>query len=463
MKAAGCALFLVGSVAMAQAPAPPVPAPTPEAPLAADLSTPRPSAPGGRVVTLEEAVRTARERQPQLVQARAGTAAARAREREALSPLLPQVSASAGYQRTTSNVAPRPGINSVTAGRNNSWATSDYYSFGATASELLYDFGQTSGRWRAAGASAESQRASERATQLQVLLVARTTYFSARAAKDLVFVARDNLANLQAHLRQIQGFVAAGTRPEIDLAQARTDLANGRVQLISAENGYDTARAQLNQAMGVEGPTDYDVADDVLPAVSGEDQGTDPLLEEALRARPDLAALDQQVRAQQYTLSATRGGYGPSLGVSTGVTDAGTSLDSTVWNWNATLTLTWNLFQGGLTRSQVSEAEANLDALRGQSAQLRQQIRLDVEQARLAVRAAKSSLEAAGEALTNAKERLRLAEGRYRAGAGSVIELGDAQVALTTAAGQRVQAEYNVASARAQLLRALGRDLGRAG
>ena len=88
---------------------------------------------------------------------------------------------------------------------------------------------------------------------------------------------------------------------------------------------------------------------------------------------------------------------------------------------------------------------------------MRQQVRLGVEQARLAVRAAKAALGAAVEAEVNAREQLRLAEGRYAAGVGSIIELGDAQVAETTAAAQRVQADYNVSTARAQLLNALGR------
>jgi len=36
-------------------------------------------------------------------------------------------------------------------------------------------------------------------------------------------------------------------------------------------------------------------------------------------------------------------------------------------------------------------------------------------------------------------------------------ELGDAQLALTSAAQQKVQAEYSLAHARAQLVKALGR------
>jgi outer membrane protein len=127
------------------------------------------------------------------------------------------------------------------------------------------------------------------------------------------------------------------------------------------------------------------------------------------------------------------------------------------WNWNAGATLTWNLFQGGLTSAQVREAEASTVGLEAQLASLQQQARFELEQARLAVRAAKAALGAAAEALVNARERLRLAEGRYQIGAGSIIELGDAQVALTSAAAQKVQADYTLASARAQLLAALAR------
>jgi outer membrane protein len=73
------------------------------------------------------------------------------------------------------------------------------------------------------------------------------------------------------------------------------------------------------------------------------------------------------------------------------------------------------------------------------------------------VRASKAQIAAADEAAASAGEQLRLAEGRYRAGLGSIIELGDAQVVLTNARAQGVQARYNLAAARAQLATAMGR------
>jgi outer membrane protein len=414
--------------------------------------------PPARVLGLEEALATARARQPALRQARALSLAAGARADEARAPLLPQLVGSGQYQRTTANVVPRPGFAGLGTSQPESWNTLNYWIYGATASLLVYDFGLTWDRWDASKAVARSQRDTETATAVQTALTVRTAFFLARAARDLVGVSRDNLANQDAHLRQIEAFVKAGTRPAIDLALARTNRANAALQLINAENGYATSKLQLNQAMGVPGPPDFEISDDTLAPVEGEDRASEALTAEALKGRPDISALDQLVRAQELVIGSVRGSYWPSLGVSTGITNTGLALDSTVWNWNASATLTWNLFQGGLTSAQEREARATLESARAQADALRLQVAVDVEAARLTVRAALSGLVAAGEALVNAKEQLRLAERRYETGVGSIIELGDAQVALNAAAAQQVQAEYNVSVARAQLLRALGRE-----
>jgi outer membrane protein len=140
-------------------------------------------------------------------------------------------------------------------------------------------------------------------------------------------------------------------------------------------------------------------------------------------------------------------------------TEAGVDLTNLTWNWNASINLTWGLFQGLLTRSQVKEAKANVNLVKSQTAIVINQVRVEVEQAQLQVHAARATLDAVGEALFNAQERLRLAEGRYQAGVGNIIELGDAQIAATTAGAQRVQAEYTLATARANLLKAIGRAL----
>jgi len=403
----------------------------------------------GPVLTLDEAVKLTRQGQPALRQARAATVAAEARRGEALSGFLPRLDASLGYLRLSGNLPGTP----------ESWDSTNRWAASATASMVLWDFGTTLGRYQSASALASAQQASERATTAQVLFNVRNAFFAARARKDLVRVAVETLANQQAHLDQVEGFVSVGTRPEIDLAQARTDRANAEVARIGAVANYQTAKAQLNQAMGIEASTEFDVADDQLPAVAGEDATLEQLVDEALKARPEVAATEAQLRAQEATVTAARGGWFPSLGLSAGMNDVGKGLSGpdATWNWNAGATLNWNLFQGGMTSSLVREAQAGVEAVRADLASLRLEVRLELEQARFALASARAKLVATDEALTNARERQRLAEGRYYAGSGSALEQSDAQLQVTLAAAQRVGAEYELSTARAQLLVALGR------
>ena len=408
-----------------------------------------------RILTLQEAERVASERQPQIRAARAGTQAAEARADEARSGLLPQVSGTASYQRSTANIIPRPGF--VSAQTSSNFTTFNFFSTNVSLNQLIWDFGQTSGRWRAAQAGAQATADQEQSTAQQIVLQVRSAFFTSRADKELVGVARENLDNQRKHLEQIEGFVEAGTRPPIDLSSARAATANAQVQLTTAENAYITSRVLLNQAMGVEAPLDYDVSDEALPPVPGEDADPAALLQQAIAARPDIASFEQQVRVQQLTLRSIHGAYWPSLGGSLGFTQGGTKVDNLGWNLSGGVTLTWQLFQGGLTSAQVRESEANIANAVAQLDALRQQVNVDVEQARLAIRAGKATLVSAQQALVAARDVLAQAEARYQNGAGSVIELGDAQVAASQAGAQVVQAEFQLATARAQLLRALGR------
>ncbi|HEY3450249.1 MAG TPA: TolC family protein [Myxococcales bacterium] len=402
-------------------------------------------------LTLAEAEDSARTRQPDLARARSNTAAAAARVEQAYAPLLPQLATSAGYALQTNNSTAVPG--------NNSWAPTNRFTFAVSASETIWDFGSNWYRYKASGASLESQKQTE-ATQLSLaVLQARASFFQARAGRALVKVAEENLASQLRHLEQIDGFVRAGTRPEIDLAQVRADVANARLQLVNAQNTYAQAKAELNQAMGVERSTEYEVADEQLPALEGEDASEEALVEQAVKTRPEMHALEQQAVAQGLQIRSTQANYWPSVGVSTGLNNVGIdSLVDTAWNWNLGATLTWSFYTGGSTRAQVRELEAGKSGLEAQLSSQRQQVRLEVVKARLGLVAAKASVEATAQAVENTRQRQTLAEARYQAGVGSILELQDAQVAGTNAQGQAIQAAFNVSLARAQLLRALGRD-----
>ena len=410
-----------------------------------------------------------RLRSPRCASRKAAAAAGVARSEQARAPLLPQIKAEGEYDRTTGNLRQRPNRSTPVA---NSWTFYNWFSGQVTGTQLIWDFGRSLYGWRSAQMRAVALSDTERAARLEAVAAAREAYFRARAAKSLISVAQQTYANMERHLVQINGFVQAGTRPEIDLAQARANASTARVSVIKTENDYIVARAELNQAMGITGDTEYDVTDDTLPPVPGETGGVGPLIDEAVQARPDVAALEAQLRAQELSARSARGGYWPILNAIAGARDEGQSFKQTpsvdylgnpilnggmAWNVWGGFQVIWPLFQGLQTRGQVREADAQIDVARAERDRTVQEVWVAVQRAASSVRAAKEAVTAAEEALTAARERLRLADGRYAAGVGSIIELSDAEVAAANAGAQRVGAEYALAAARAALCLALGR------
>jgi outer membrane protein len=368
----------------------------------------------------------------------------------ARAPLLPQVIGSASYTRGTFN-SPLQGA------AKHSLDTRD--GFGATlrATQLIYDFGQTYHLKDAAEANAQAQEQTEHATELEIAYGVRSAFLSAGANRALVDVAHATLSNQERHLTQIQGFVEVGTRAPIDLAQARTDVATAKLSLIRAENNYSASRAQLSRSMGTPNQTDYEVSAALPAAEESETVSLDGLMQLAERQRPEFAAIQQQLAAEEATLSSIKGQYGPSLSAVGTLDEQGYRLSSIATNLSVGLNLSWAIFQGGLTNSRVDEARAVINQIGAQLDTLRQDLRVALTQAELAIQAAQAELVAADDLVELAKERVTLADGRYQAGVGNIIELGDAELALRDAQTQRVTAEYDLASARALLHRTLGR------
>jgi outer membrane protein len=413
-----------------------------------------------QVLTLAEALRAAHAHHPALELARGMLTTDVGLADQSRASLLPQLNGSASYTRATSNFVPQPGgtVPSGNQAATSSFTTTPLWRVGLSASQLVYDFGESINRWKAARVAADAATESIHVAEAQIAYNARVAFFTARADKDLVGVARDTLANQEKHLGQVQGYVEVGTHPEIDLTQARADRATAQLQLINAENAYAVAKAVLNQAMGVERSIDYDLSDEAYPPVEGEDGNVETLVDEAKHLRPEMLNLRLTTQSQALSLRSAHDMIWPNLGVSGSVNESGPALDRTTWNFAGLVTLSVPLLQGGAIDAQIQQAEGQLVQADAQLETQQQQVRLDVEQARLGIRAAKGAIAAAEDALANTRDRLRLAEGRYSTGVGSIIELGDAQLALNTTAAQRVQAQYQLYTARAQLLKALGRN-----
>lgn len=414
------------------------------------------AAPSQRVLSLDEALQLALKQQPQLRGAQSLVESARGRADAAQAALLPQLVATASLQNT-SGTLPQPSLPCPRPPGTTEPIVCTFAGVGLSATQLVWDFHQARDRWAAARSRVEAQEANRQATTLAITQQVLTHFFAARTQKALVRLTRETFAQHERRLALVQGYVSVGTRPESELAEARHQQANAWVQVISSENAYELAKARLHAVLGASGPADYEIAEETLAPLEGEEGPLEPLLEEALRTRPEFLSLEHQLQAQRSELKARRSATLPSVSASAGVVDRATGLSSHLWSVNAAVQLTWPVLDGNLAAARVRESEAEQAALLARKEELVQQLRLELEQARLALRGAKATREAAKPAMEAATHRYQLAEGRYATGVGTHLEVAEAQVAWLSAATLKLQAEYSLASARVLLLRALGR------
>jgi outer membrane protein len=325
-----------------------------------------------------------------------------------------------------------------------------------TFSQVLFDFGQTLDRLRAAQASEQSLEA-ERSTQRDaVVLNVKQTYFNVLAARRLLVVADDTVRQDQKHLEQAQGRFQVGLAAKFDVTQAQVQLAAAELNQLTARNNLAIAWESLRNALGVTGALDFDIVDNFGYRAPGISEAA--ALAVAYDNRPELRSLRAQELAATQQIAALQKDHLPNLTGNGAYNWTGTDYPlQSSWNIGATVNLT--IFNGGLTAAQVGEAKADLSNLKFNEDVLRQDIALEVRQASLNLQQAAASIGVAEKGLQQARENLELAEGRYNTGVGTIIELTDAQASRTTAEANHVQALYTHNTALAALEKAMAQEL----
>jgi outer membrane protein len=413
-------------------------------------------APTAEVLTLERAIELALQQQPVLRQVRATVEAANARVDQARVIRRPTASFNANANIGSSR-AQLCAVDS-TQQCGGFFDPTRSTGFSLQVGWRIFDFGRTSANIRAAELSAQAAATAIDTVDLDVRTNVEVAYLEAVARRQLVEVARATVESEDGHLDQAKKFVAAQAKDPIEVAQAQARAANARSALAQARAAEAIALANLRAAIGWLDATRAPVVQSSWPTPPASEPVALAGLVEAARAhRPELMQLERQIEAAEATATAASYGNRPIL--------AATS--QMQWNpndnnwtpepsWNAALTLSWQFFDGGRARAETRLARANVTSAKAERDALLVQLTSQLASQREQIVANRANVLASEEAVAAARAQLELAEARYRHGLGSQIELADAQTAVTTAEGNLVLAQWQLADAWAQLRRALG-------
>lgn len=398
----------------------------------------------GERLTLERCVEIALRNQPNIIAAKSNVFAAESKVGQAESSYYPQVNLSAGYTRTS----PVPSL----PARSGTEAYDDY-GVNASLQQNIYDFGKTRLSIKVQEHNLESSRSDLDSATIQTVFNVKEAYYGVLLAERNRDVAADTVKQFEQHLTRAKGFYEAGTKPKFDVTKAEVDLSNSRLNRIKAENAVKIAKATLNNAMGVLGNAEYSIEDRL--EFTPFDITFDTAFSKALGNRPDLRSTVAKRRAAEESVELSTRGYYPSLSGSAEYSRGGQKFPLQE-GWNVGATLTIPLFSGFLTKYQVEEARANLNATGANEDGVRQTVFFEVQQAYLNLKEAQESVPAAQTVVRQAEENLDIANGRYAAGVGSPIEVTDAQVSYITARTAYIKALSDYKVAQAALEKAMG-------
>ncbi|MFO0724700.1 MAG: TolC family protein [Myxococcota bacterium] len=320
----------------------------------------------------------------------------------------------------------------------------------------LLDFGYAGAVVDGADARVEAAGALEEKTTADALLRSAEAYFSAAAADEALRVAQDAERRALTHHELAAAAVSAGLRGQIDLVRSNAETAAARLAVIRAKNATRVARAALDAAIGWEvDPAAHYGFEGATSIALGPLPSEAEATQRALERRPDVRALDAQLRAAAFQERAAVAGNYPRILASASLSVRGFDAVPDTVNWDVGLVLSLPIFTGFLTRGATLEAEAASAELSARASSLRQTVIFQVQQARNTLASAEEAIRASESQVEAAALGLSMAETRYAKGLGNIVELADAQAQEGMARIGLIESHLSAALSWAQLQHAM--------
>jgi outer membrane protein len=331
--------------------------------------------------------------------------------------------------------------------------TSSLYSriaAGVTVSQLISDFGRTGNLVASAKARAAAQDRNAENVRASIRIVVDQAYYEALAAASVLKVAQAVSANRELLLRQVRALAQSSLKSTLDVSFAGVAASEAELGLVRAENDARAAQAHLSAAIGTEQSETFDLADEPLPAPL--DPNPEELRQQALKQRPDLAALQANLEAAQRFAQAEKDLNRPTVGL-VGVAGALPDTDPRLKGTYsaAGFSVSIPILNGRLFAARRTEAELRAQAAQKDVEDLTVQISAQVRLAWLEANTAFRRLDVTARLVAEAEQALRLARTRYEIGLGSIVEVNQAQLSEVSAEIAAASAKYDYLSRRAAL------------
>lgn len=429
------------------------------------LAAPRSDAQTRRL-SRSEAVRVALENNLDLRLADVGRRKASERVREVKGALLPTITASGGYTRNLQKPVqflpsilrgdPSGGSVPIEIGSDNAFTGA------LTLTMPILNWSAHAGV-DAAEIGREVADESEVAVRAEVATEVVKLYNTVLILQSQLEVQQQSIARNEAALADARRLLANGLAVDLDTLRAFVNLANLQPGLVRTRNQIAVMTTNLKVRLGI----DLDEALELTDSLGSIDNGAIPSVDsayaEAVASRSEIRQLELGVRLAQAQIDVERAGHLPTLNGIGQVSTQSQSDDFDIghyqWPVSSFLGVQFSvpIFSGFRTDAKVAQSEMALQENRIRLENVQRQLRGEITNTRSAVVEARDRFNVQSLTVGAAEQSYEMTRQRMLQGVATQLEVTDAELALSQARMNLLQAEYDYRNAQADFDRSLGR------
>jgi outer membrane protein TolC len=294
-------------------------------------------------------------------------------------------------------------------------------------------------------------------TKQDIKLKTVSAYYDVLEAQKVEAVDQETVDNYLLHLNNVKAQYSVGNIAKLDVLKSEVELADAQQTLVKAKNSYAVAVNALKNLIRWKRAEPLEFIDDFQHVPVHETM--DQCVTFAKEHRPDVEKYRLTIGESEKDVEVVSADQKPSISL-TAATDWGSGILPNEDNRDmyVGVTTSWNLFDGQITKSKMKKAQSAVVASRLELESQEDSVEVAVKEYYLGLKEAEKRLETTQVAVHEAEEAYFIAEAKYQAGEGVVLDVIDAQLALTTAKNNYIAARYDYATDKAELENAMGMD-----
>jgi len=279
-------------------------------------------------------------------------------------------------------------------------------------------------------------------------------YYNVLKAEALLRVAEENLETAQEEEKRAEAFYREGLVPRADVLNGEAHVANAELSLIKAKKYIESTKSVLKDAMYFPLNSSVEVSSDLIFEPLPVD--LEYVTELACKNRSEIKGMEILVLAAGAAIEVAKSQGRPYMYFNFDYIPVTSTTFNESNSLTATLGVSIPIFDRGITKYRVEEAEINLKKSEVSLEQVKKKISLQVKETYLSVIEAEEEVKKVEETLEFTRENYRLSSLRYKEGIAPFIEVTDSRALLTASEVEKVQASYNYFLSVARLIRAAG-------